>query len=31
VAILEKSNKKGYGKFAAFDNPKKKKREEVCV
>jgi hypothetical protein len=31
VAILEKSIEKGYGKTVAFDNPRKKQREEVCV
>lgn len=31
MAILKKSSEKGYGKFVAFDNPRKKQREEMCV
>jgi hypothetical protein len=31
VAIPEKSCEKGYGKFVAFDNPRKKQREVVFV
>jgi len=31
VAIREKSSEKGYGKFVAFDNLRKKQREEMCV